>query len=72
MVQWEYITILDDSMLGHKNTNEFTRKLNAAGWEGWELVSVANMPLPLGAAQRMFAILKRPLTEDRKNELLAK
>ena len=69
MTQWEYMTIQAKSAGGESAPAEFTRQLNAAGWEGWELVSVIHHDHPVPARQFVTAVLKRPVTEARRQQL---
>ena len=69
MTQWEYVTIQGSSNQVDSNPGEFTRQLNAAGWDGWELVSVIHHYPQILGKQSVTAILKRPVTEERRRQL---
>lgn len=71
MTQWEYVTIQGNSNQVERNPDEFARQLNAAGWEGWELVSVIHHDNPIPIQQSVTAFLKRAVTEERKQQLAA-
>lgn len=71
MTQWEYMTVQGNSIQVDTDPSNFTQQLNAAGWEGWELVSVIHHTQPIPGKQSLTAILKRPVTEMRKQQLAA-
>ena len=71
MNQFEYMTIENHELGNHEKTAEFNRQLNAAGWEGWELVSTVHITHPVPGRQFLTAYLKRPVSEQRRQELSA-
>ena len=71
MTQWEYVAIQGSSDSVDRNPGEFVHRLNAAGWDGWELVSVIHYTHLAPAKQSVTAILKRPVTEERKRQLVS-
>jgi len=64
MVQWEYRTVeaeVTNSLLGANKVDlkSLDRKLNLAGYEGWELVSATNLNEGFGATRCVYYTLKR-------------
>lgn len=73
---WEYKTIQMDfdsgtffSQGGHFDSEAFSTALNRLGWEGWELVSIFDTNNVQGATRFVVAVLKRPLTAERREEV---
>lgn len=73
---WEYHTSKFNfdreafiSQGGLFNSEKFTFELNRLGWDGWELVSVAETNDVHGSTNFIVAIFKRPLTDQRRAEL---
>jgi len=73
---WEYQTLQFDfqsnvfiSQGGLFDAQRFNFDLNRLGWEGWELVSVFDTNRMEGATRYIIAVLKRPLTEERRAAL---
>jgi hypothetical protein len=77
MMNWEYTTQPFDfsgeafiSPGGLFNSQKFNHELNRLGWEGWELVSVFDTNRMNGGTRFVVAVLKRPLTPERREEIL--
>lgn len=70
---WEYHTEVFDfrRMLsaGHFDNAEFSKRANALGWEGWELVSMMDTNRHQGATFWIVAVFKRKLTAERRAEI---
>lgn len=73
---WEYHTAQFDfsgeafiSQGGLFNSQKFSLELNRLGWDGWELVSVFDTNRIKGSTRYVVAVLKRPLTAERRAEL---
>jgi hypothetical protein len=73
---WEYTTIQLDfqqgkffSVGGLIDANLFSTELNRLGWDGWELVSTFDTNMGQGATRFVVAVLKRPLTAERREEI---
>lgn len=73
---WEYTTIQLDfqsgkvfSQGGLFDSSFFTNELNRLGWDGWELVSTFDTNMVQGATRYVIAVLKRPLTAERREEI---
>ena len=73
---WEYQTLQFDfdgeafiSQGGLFNSQKFNHELNRLGWEGWELVSVLDTNQMQGGTKYVVAVLKRPLTVERRAAL---
>ena len=76
---WEYTTIQLDfqqgkffSVGGLFDAHLFSNELNRLGWDGWELVSTFDTNMGQGATRFVIAVLKRPLTSERREEILRK
>ena len=74
---WEYHTVAFDftgeafiSQGGLFNSQKFNYELNRLGWEGWEVVSVFDTNRTQGGTRYVVAVLKRPLTTERRAALL--
>jgi hypothetical protein len=72
-VGWEYQTLefnFDSeafiSQGGLFNSPRFNHELNRLGWDGWELVSVFDTNQVQGSTRYVIAVLKRPLTAERR------
>ena len=70
---WEYQTLQFDfsgeafiSQGGLFNSQKFNHELNRLGWEGWELVSTFDTNRMEGGTRYVVAVLKRPLTAERR------
>jgi hypothetical protein len=70
---WEYQTLLFDftgeaffSQGGLFNSQKFNYELNRLGWDGWELVNVFDTNRVQGGTKYVVAVLKRPLTTERR------
>ena len=73
---WEYHTLTFDfsseafiSQGGLFNSQKFNRELNRLGWDGWELADVFDTNRVQGGTKFVVAVLKRPLTPERKAAL---
>lgn len=73
---WEYKTLQFDfqsgiffSQGGLFDSSILTNELNRLGWDGWELVSTLDTNNVQGATRFVVAVLKRPLTAERREEL---
>ncbi|MEQ9408186.1 MAG: DUF4177 domain-containing protein [Fuerstiella sp.] len=73
---WEYQTVSFDfsseaflSQGGLFNSRKFNRELNRLGWDGWELVNVFDTNRVKGSTKFVVAVLKRPLTDERRMAL---
>ena len=51
------------------DSNVLTNELNRLGLEGWELVSTFDTTSAHGATRFVVAVLKRPLTAERREEI---
>ena len=76
---WEYHNVSFDFSAGTLmtkgglfNAEEFNNELNRLGWDGWELVSVFDTNRFDGGTRYVVAVLKRPLTDARREELLSR
>lgn len=61
--QWEYKTLEFDSkgfVGGVLDITRFDESLNAAGRDGWELVSVFTTNQAYGSSRKVIAVFKRP------------
>ena len=74
---WEYQTATFDftgeamiSQGGLFNADKFNLELNRLGWDGWELVSVMDTNRVQGGTKYVIAVFKRPLTEQRREEIV--
>ncbi len=70
---WEYETLSFNfdaevfiSQGGLFNSQKFNYELNRLGWDGWELVSVFDTNQIRGGTRYVVAVLKRPLTAERR------
>ena len=75
---WEYHNVsfnFDASAFisqgGLFNSEQFNLELNRLGWDGWELVSVFDTNDIQGSSRYVVAVFKRPLTPERRNQLLS-
>lgn len=75
---WEYNTQEFDftgerliSQGGLFNSEKFNFELNRLGWDGWELVSAFDTNSANGGTRHVVAVLKRPLTPERRAEVAA-
>ena len=75
---WEYQNVsfnFDASAFisqgGLFNSEHFNLELNRLGWDGWELVSVFDTNDVRGSSRYVVAVFKRPLTPERRNQLLS-
>lgn len=73
---WEYKTLQLDfqsgsffSMGGQFDAKILSTELNRLGWDGWELVSTFDTNNVQGATRFVIAVLKRPLTTERREEV---
>ena len=73
---WEYQTLPFDftgeaffSQGGLFNSQKFNYELNRLGWDGWELVSVFDTNRVQGGTKYVVAVLKRPLTAERRTAI---
>ena len=73
---WEYHSLQFDfdseafiSQGGLFNAQKFDHELNRLGWDGWELVSTFDTNQPKGGTRYVVAVLKRPLTPERRAAL---
>ena len=73
---WEYQTLQFDfdseafiSQGGLFNSQKFNHELNRLGWDGWELVSIFDTNQIKGGTRYVVAVLKRPLTAERRAAL---
>ena len=73
---WEYKTIQLDFQAGRFlsqgglfDSVTFTTELNRLGWDGWELVSTFDTNTVQGGTRYVIAVLKRPLTAERREEV---
>jgi len=73
---WEYQTVSFDftseaffSQGGLFNSHKFNHELNRLGWDGWELVNVFDTNRVQGGTRYVVAVLKRPLTTERRAAL---
>lgn len=74
---WEYQTVqihADTGLFfaqgGTFDDHRFRYELNRLGWDGWELVSVFDTNHIQGGTRYIVAVFKRPLTDERRRELL--
>lgn len=74
---WEYQHVSFDfdssafiSMGGLFDSHKFNLELNRLGWEGWELVGVFDTNQVKGGTRYIVAVFKRPLTAERRNQIL--
>ncbi|MEM7478808.1 MAG: DUF4177 domain-containing protein [Planctomycetota bacterium] len=51
------------------NSAYFRNELNRLGWDGWELVNVFDTNRHSGGTRFIVAVFKRPLTEQRREEI---
>ena len=75
---WEYHTEVFDftgeafiSQGGLFNSERFDLEMNRLGWDNWELVSVFDTNRIKGSTKYVVAVMKRPLTNERRAELQA-
>ena len=73
---WEYHTATFEfggeafiSQGGLFNSQKFNHELCRLGWDGWELVNVFDTNRVQGGTKYIVAVLKRPLTAERRGEL---
>ena len=73
---WEYQTLQFDfdseafiTQGGLFNSQKFGHELNRLGWDGWELVSAFDTNQIQGGTKYIVAVLKRPLTAERRAAL---
>lgn len=73
---WEYHTEVFDfsseafiSQGGLFNSDKFNFEMNRLGWDNWELVSVFDTNRVQGGTRYVIAVMKRPLTEERRREI---
>lgn len=64
-MKWEYRTLVFDTsgwfLGGQLDGKQFNDRLNVAGEEGWELVSVFDTNFLHGQTREVIAVLKRPM-----------
>jgi hypothetical protein len=56
---------------GDFDAAELERTLNFHGWEGWELVNIFDTNYGHGGTRYLVAVMKRVMTEQRRQELQA-
>jgi Domain of unknown function (DUF4177) len=76
-VGWEYQNVSFNfdaaafiSQGGLFDSEQFNFELNRLGWDGWELVSVFDTNQVQGGTRYVVAVFKRPLTAERRQQLL--